>query len=144
MDNNTITNWKAILFYRYFPIASPILCIMSMYILDSLSVPKVGDYIFFFVWPGSLIFWLIYWAKRNPSIKRKTYYLLVFWFLCILALALISSVMYKIFQFSSNAKEKVSEFLGIVIWFIFFALVVYKLWPRRKNSDKQIETKALK
>ena len=119
-------------FYRYFPFVVFLCCLGA----ELLLIPPIWrGYLLFVVFPGALLFWLVYWSKKRPEVKQGCYYWLVLFVFCEFALATLMPLIYNILNISEELRESITRKLSIG-FLIFYILVVIWYFTIRHRKGK--------
>ena len=127
------------LFYYMFPILSFVVCLVILpVIFKYFSKEYLSKYILFFLFPGSLLFWILYVTRKNPLSHQKTYFILIAWIFCNVVVALSSSVL---FGFLGIREEMGVYFIDSIGWISFAILAILVIYSKRmeKKINKKVE-----
>lgn len=129
--------WYERLFYRLFPFVAFFCCLAGeLFFGVVIILPVLRGWFIFVLWPGALLFWLIFWIIKKPEMTQNTYYLFVALVFCTFALAILTPHICNLLAISETSKQIIIQNLGRTLCGMYVVLAVYQLWVR-KHWQKQ-------
>jgi Ca2+/Na+ antiporter len=131
------------LYGKYFPTLGFLLCIIGEILFQVLPLLAfMKGILIFYVWPVSLLAWLIHYPRKQPEIKISNYYLFMVLLFTAFALAVITPLVFNLSGFSKDTRQKISENLGYILIGLYLVLAVYQVWAIRRGNKIKEKTEA--